>query len=119
MKIVTKALAVASTIGAYFTFASLSFADTASSFLSPIKGTGSTSLLSFITDALNLIISLSALIAVGVLIYSGIRYIIAAGDEKKVEEATKGITFAVVGLVICFIAVIVVRFVLQKLLQTA
>ena len=61
-------------------------------------------------------ISLSALIAVAVLIYSGLQYILASGDEGKVEKATKGITYAIVGLVICFVAVLIVNFVLTRLL---
>jgi len=90
------------------------------------SGLGSTGL-SFIPDAggdlltwlkstLNLLIGLSALIAVAVLVYSGIQYIVASGDETKIEKATKGITYAIVGLVICFVSVMIVNFVLTKVL---
>ena len=43
-------------------------------------------------------------------------YITAAGDEEKVRKAGKSITYAVVGLVICVISVILVEFVLKKIL---
>lgn len=86
-----------------------------SSCLGGIQGTQG-DLLAFVTDSLNLIIGLAALIAVGFLIYSGVQYILAAGDEGKVEKATKGIVYAIVGLIICFISVLIVNFVLTAFL---
>ncbi len=74
-------------------------------------------LITWIHRVLNVVIGLAGLIAVGFLIYSGIQYIISAGDEGKVEKATKGITYAVIGLVICFIAVLVVNFVINNVIQ--
>lgn len=73
-------------------------------------------LMNFITEALNLAIILSALIAVGILVFSGIQYIVASGDESKIEKATKGITYSIIGLVIAFIATLIVRFVMSRLL---
>jgi hypothetical protein len=43
-------------------------------------------------------------------------YITAGGDETKVEKATKSLTYAIVGLVICVISVILVQFVLKSVL---
>ena len=43
-------------------------------------------------------------------------YITSAGDESKVEKASKSLTYAIVGLVICIISVILVQFVLAKVL---
>jgi hypothetical protein len=65
---------------------------------------------------IQLAIFLAALVCVVVLIASGYSYITAAGDEQKIEKATKTLTFAIVGLVICFIAVILVQFVMGRLL---
>ncbi len=73
-------------------------------------------LISWVKRVLNLVIGLTGLIAVGYLIYSGIQYIMAAGDDGKVEKATKGITYAVIGLVVCFISVLVVNFVLERVI---
>jgi Na+-driven multidrug efflux pump len=67
--------------------------------------------------AINLAIFLAALVCVVVLIASGYSYITAAGDEQKIEKATKTLTYAIVGLVICFIAVILVQFVLRNVLE--
>ena len=71
----------------------------------------------FITSALNIAIGAAAVICVAVLIGSGYMYITASGDEAKVEKATKSLTFAIVGLAICFISVMLVNFVLDEVLQ--
>lgn len=73
-------------------------------------------LVAWIQGTLNTVILLAALVCVGVLIASGYSYITAAGDEQKIEKATKTLTFAIVGLVICFISVIIVQFVVGNLL---
>jgi len=73
--------------------------------------------LSVARRGIRLAILLAALVCVAVLVGAGYSYITAAGDEQKVEKATKTLTYAIVGLVICFIAVILVEFVLNNLLQ--
>lgn len=73
-------------------------------------------LVGWIKTTLNVVIGLAALVSVVMLIAAGYSYITAAGDEGKVEKATKTLTFAVVGLIICFISVIVVQFVLGKII---
>ena len=95
---------------------SATFAESASELIDNIDTSKQGDLLAFVREALNLVISLSALIAVGILVYSGIQYILAQGDEAKIEKATKGITYAIVGLIICFVAVLIVNFVLERLL---
>jgi hypothetical protein len=70
----------------------------------------------WIGNLVNLMIGLAALICVIVLIASGYTYITAAGDETKIEKATKSLTYAIVGLVICFISVILVQFVFKQVL---
>jgi Na+-driven multidrug efflux pump len=67
-------------------------------------------------DAINLAILLAALVCVVILIVAGYSYITAAGDEQKIEKAGKTLTYAIVGLVICFISVILVQFVLREIL---
>jgi hypothetical protein len=72
---------------------------------------------SWIVDVLNFAIGIAALIAVVMLIAAGYMYITAGGDEGKVGTATKTLTFAFIGLVECFIAVILVQFVLANILK--
>ena len=88
------------------------------SIIEGITGTGYTDLNDLIIDALNLLIGAAAVVCVAVLIFSGIMYITASGDEAKIEKATKSLTYAIVGLVIAFIAVLLVQFVLKNVLQS-
>jgi hypothetical protein len=77
---------------------------------------GPSSLEYWLPQVLNLAIGLAALVCVAILISSGYMYITSAGDESKVEKASKSLTYAIVGLVICIISVILVQFVLAKVL---
>jgi TRAP-type C4-dicarboxylate transport system permease small subunit len=77
---------------------------------------GQEGLQELIVDGLNMAIGAAAVICVAVLIFSGYMYITASGDEAKVEKASKSLTFAIVGLAIAFIAVLLVNFVLKNLL---
>ncbi len=88
----------------------------ASDWLGGIDGVDS-QLDSWIITMLNWAIGLAALAAVAMLIAAGYMYITANGDEGKVEKATKSLTFAIVGLVVCFIAVMIVQFVLANILK--
>lgn len=74
---------------------------------------------SIVVTVLNWLLGLGALSAVVVLIVAGIMYITAAGDEAKIGKATKTLTFAIIGLVVVFIAVVLVNFVLKNFLNVA
>lgn len=67
-------------------------------------------------SVLNFAIGLAALVCIAVIIGSGYMYITAAGDEEKVRKAGKSMTYAVVGLIICVISVVLVEFVLREIL---
>lgn len=81
--------------------------------------TANQGLMPLITSLINWAVGIAALVCVVILIASGYKYITAAGDETKVESATKTLTFAIIGLVVCFIAVILVKFVLSRIIGTA
>ena len=81
-----------------------------------LDGTKYTDLNVLIIDALNLLIGATAVVCVAVLIFSGIMYITAGGDEAKIEKATKSLTYAIVGLVIALISVLLVNFIITDLL---
>lgn len=70
----------------------------------------------WVTGALNWAIGIAALVSVAVLIGAGYSYISANGDESKIQNATKSLTWAIVGLVICFVASIIVQFVVKGIL---
>lgn len=111
----TKILAVVSGVASNLYLASAVLAQTGTEYLP--EGPLSKEFLPWVKDVLNLVIGLAALVCVAILIASGYTYITAAGDETKIEKATKSLTYAIVGLVICFISVILVQFVLTNVLK--
>lgn len=69
------------------------------------------SLSEFILTLVNLAISFSVVLAIVALVIAGFKYILAMGDEEKIEDATKSLIFALVGLVIVFIAPLLVEYI--------
>ena len=63
-----------------------------------------------VLDLINFAINASVVLAVVALIIAGFKYILAMGDEKKTEDATKSLIYAIVGLVVVFIAPLIVNF---------
>ncbi|MBP8979428.1 hypothetical protein KBG23_03045 [Candidatus Dojkabacteria bacterium] len=116
----SKALAGISSVGSSFYLASAVFAQetkSAQEYISGItKGPGDTDLMAFITRLINWAIGIAALVCVIMLVFAGYSYITASGDEDKIQKATKTLTWAIVGLVVCFIAVLLVQFVLKNFL---
>lgn len=121
MKVTKTLTKIATAASSFVLSAGTVMAGSATSYLTNIDSStkGGTDLISFAKSALNLGIALTALIAVGFLVYSGIQYVVAAGDDSKIEKATKGITYSVIGLIIAFISVLIVNFVLTELLGAA
>ena len=70
----------------------------------------------FITDILNFLVGASAVVAVGLIIYSGIRYMTAGGDPDNVKKASNILTAAIIGMCIVFLARILIKFVLETFL---
>lgn len=54
-------------------------------------------------------------ISVIMLIIGGIRYVISAGDQQAVTNAKNTILYAIVGIVVAFLAFAAVRFVIGRL----
>lgn len=81
-----------------------------------VNGVGGDDLPAFVVKIINWGIGFAAVAAVVMLIAAGFMYITANGDENKIGKATKTLTFAIVGLVVCFIAVLLVNFVIKEFL---
>lgn len=117
----TKTLATAASVVSGLFLASATYADDANTYINALisKGTGTsqTDLMQLIYGIINWAVGIAALVCVVILIVSGYKYITAAGDENKVESATKTLTFAIIGLVVCFIAVILVKFVVGSIIK--
>ena len=76
-----------------------------------------TSVNNLIVNILNWLIGAAAVVCVVMLVVGGYSYMTAGGDENKVKTATKTLTNAMIGLAICFIAVMLVNFVLDTFLK--
>ena len=57
------------------------------------------------------LIKVAALVAVGVLFFMIINMVMARGDAGKIKSAVEGMRDAIIGLIICLVAVAIVNFV--------
>lgn len=62
----------------------------------------------------NVSLVLVGLLAAIMIIYGGIKYIIARGDENAAEEAKKTILYAVIGLIVIGLSGAIIKFVIRK-----
>ena len=60
----------------------------------------------------NTMLFIAGLLAVIIIIYSGIKYMTANGDKQKIESAKSTLMYAIVGLIITIIAYAIVNFVI-------
>ena len=67
-----------------------------------------------ITTIINVMLFIAGALAVIMIIYGGIRYITAHGDEKQVKVAKDTIVYSVVGLIIAIIAYALVTFIFNR-----
>lgn len=63
----------------------------------------------------NVVLYIVGVIAVIMLIMGGIKYVISGGDAKKVTDAKNTVLYAIIGLVISFLAFAIVNFVITAL----
>ena len=63
----------------------------------------------------NTILYIVGIIAVIMLVIGGIKYVISGGDAKKVTDAKNTVLYAIIGLVIAFLAFAIVNFVISAL----
>ena len=66
----------------------------------------------------NVILYIVGIVAVIMLIIGGIRYVVSGGDAKKVTDAKNTVLYAIIGLVIAFLAFAIVNFVISALPST-
>lgn len=63
----------------------------------------------------NVILYIVGIVAVIMLIIGGIKYVVSGGDSKKVTDAKNTVLYAIIGLVISFLAYAIVNFVISAL----
>lgn len=81
----------------------------------PTQGPETDNLNELIRIGLNTAVIIAAIVAVVFLIMNGFKYMASGGDAQKTETAQKGLANALIGLIICVAAAIVVHFVLNRL----
>ncbi len=83
------------------------------------KGTGQRTELfgesGVITNIINIMLFIVGILAVIMLIYGGIRYVISGGDQTAVTNAKNTIMYAIVGLVVAILGYALVRWVTTSL----
>ena len=69
---------------------------------------------SIITTVINVFSFVVGVIAVIMIIYGGIRFVLSGGDSTATGAARSTVLYAIIGLVVVALAQIIVRFVLNK-----
>lgn len=85
--------------------------------ISNIQGVENVDLVTFIVDLINWFIGLAAVLTVVMIIFAGFQYILSFGDDNKIAKATSTLVFAIVGMVLVFLAPTVIQFVLDNFLR--
>ena len=80
-----------------------------------IGGVG-TGIPQIITNVLKFATGFAIIICVAILIFAGYTYMTAGGDEGKIQTATKSLTWAIIGLVLSLVVVMLIKFVSDKIL---
>jgi len=94
--------------------------DSATEYLNTLSDIGvgtNQDLMDIIKGTLNTVIALAGVVCVVMMIVAGYSYITAAGDENKVKKASQTLTWAIVGLVVCFVAIVLVNFIMNDVLK--
>ncbi len=76
-------------------------------------GLGSDGVGPLISNIITILFIVAVLLAIGFLVYGGIKWIMSGGDKGKVEAARGTIVAALVGLVLVFVSYFIINFVLQ------
>lgn len=63
----------------------------------------------FLINILNVILTISSALAVLFIIIGGLQYMTAAGDEKKTGVAKKTMTYAIIGLLLVILSLVIVN----------
>lgn len=69
----------------------------------------------FAVSLINVVLSLVGLIAVGMIIYGAITYIISTGDAVKLQRAKNSILYGVIGTVVALLAYAIVTFISKSI----
>ncbi len=82
--------------------------------LDSLNYTSFDNLTDFLSNIVQFAMTFSVIIAVIAVLVAGFKYITSAGDSEKVKSSTQSLIFALVGLVIVFLAPTLIKFILDK-----
>ncbi|PIT98133.1 MAG: hypothetical protein COT71_02445 [Candidatus Andersenbacteria bacterium CG10_big_fil_rev_8_21_14_0_10_54_11] len=79
----------------------------------PSGVSGNTKVVPTLLRLINIFLGIIAIIAVIVIIIAGFRLIISGGDEESARAARRQILYAIIGLVVIILSVVVVNFIIS------
>lgn len=72
-----------------------------------------------IANIIQFLLALSAILAMGAIVWGGIMYIMSLGDESKAEKAKGVIKYAIIGVIIVLLSFVIVSFIKTQLTANA
>jgi heme/copper-type cytochrome/quinol oxidase subunit 2 len=76
-----------------------------------------TDMMTIIKNVINTLMFCIGIVAVGMIIFSGVKYATSMGDAGNITKAKNTLLYSVVGLVVTFLAYAIVNFVVLRLLK--
>ena len=76
-------------------------------------------ILYLVGSIIQILLTLASIVAVIYIIIGGFKYISSAGNPEGVQQAKSTLLWAIVGLIICLAAVLIVRFAWGEILGTS
>ena len=82
--------------------------------LDSLNYTSYDNLTDFLSNIIQFAMTVSVIIAVVAVLVAGFKYITSGGDSEKVKSSTQSLIYALVGLVIVFLAPTLIKFILNN-----
>src|SRR5688500_3690323 len=79
-------------------------------------GDASTKIGNIIVAGINLLLAFSAIIAVGAIIWGGVKISLAAGNEHNAEQGKKIVLYAIIGLIVTGLSFFIINLIRTTLL---
>lgn len=66
-------------------------------------------------NIINTMLFVVGLLAVIMIIFAGLRYVMSSGDKKRIEQSKQILIYSITGLIVAILAFAIVNFVIDKL----